>query len=97
MVSAKQGFHFGGADGLLLTTSSSALADQNYKFFFFKFFLLGIFFIYISNAIPKVPYTLSPRPAPLPTHSHFLALAFPCTGAYKVCRTKGPLFPMMAN
>lgn len=35
MVSAKQGFHFGGADGLLLTTSSSALADQNYKFFFF--------------------------------------------------------------
>jgi hypothetical protein len=21
-------------------------------------------------------------PAPLPTHSHFLALAFPCTGAY---------------
>ena len=23
---------------------------------------------------------------PLPTHSPFLALAFPCTGAYKVCR-----------
>ena len=37
------------------------------------------------------------RPAPLPTHSHFLALAFPCTGAYKVCNTKGPLFPVMAN
>jgi hypothetical protein len=30
-------------------------------------FLLDIFFIYISNAISKVPYTL-PRPAPLPTH-----------------------------
>jgi hypothetical protein len=27
-----------------------------------------------------------------PTHSHFLALVFPCTGAYKVCRTNGPLF-----
>jgi hypothetical protein len=26
-----------------------------------------------------------------------LALAFPCTGAYKVCNTKGPLFPMMAD
>ena len=39
----------------------------------------------------------SPCPAPLPTHSHFLALAFPCTGAYKVCKTKGPLFPMMAD
>jgi hypothetical protein len=61
-------------------------------------FLLDIFFIYISNAIPKVPYALPPpHPAPLPTHSHFLALAFPCTGAYKVCKTKGPLFPMMAD
>jgi hypothetical protein len=28
---------------------------------------------------PPLP---SPRPAPQPTHSHFLALAFPCTGAY---------------
>jgi hypothetical protein len=62
--------------------------------------LLDIFFIYISDAIPKVPYTLpipSPCPAPLPTHSRFLALAFPCTGAYKVCNTKGPLFPVMAD
>jgi hypothetical protein len=62
---------------------------------FFKF-LLDIFFIYISNAILKVPYTLPPpcsptHPLPLP------ALAFPCTGAYKVCKTKGPLFPMMAG
>jgi hypothetical protein len=63
--------------------------------FFFQF-LLGIFFIYISNAILKVPYTL-PHPAPLPIHSHFLALVFPCTGAYKVCKTKGPLFLMMAG
>ena len=36
-------------------------------------------------------------PASLPTYSHFLALAFPCTGAYKVFKTKGPLFPMMAD
>jgi hypothetical protein len=34
--------------------------------FFFHLFLLDIFFIYISNAIPKVPYTL-PKPFP-PTH-----------------------------
>ena len=46
---------------------------------FFIYFLLGIFLIYISNVIPKVPHSL-------PTHSHFLALAFPCTGAYKVCK-----------
>jgi hypothetical protein len=59
------------------------------------FFLLGIFLIYISNAIPKVSLTLTPA-TPLPTHSHFLALVFPCNEAYKVCKTKGPLFPVMA-
>ena len=26
-----------------------------------------------------------------------LTLVFPCTGGYKVCKTKGPLFPMMAD
>jgi hypothetical protein len=36
---------------------------------FFKIFLLRIFLNYISNAIPKVPHTLSPTS--LPTHSHF--------------------------
>jgi hypothetical protein len=51
-------------------------------------FLLDIFFIYISNAIPKAPYTL-PRSAPQPTHSCFLALTFPCTGAYALRKTKG--------
>jgi hypothetical protein len=70
-------------------------------FFSFSNFSLGIFLIYISIAILKVPYTFPPPPpppaTPLPTHSHFLALTFPCTGAYKVCKTKGPLFPMMAN
>jgi hypothetical protein len=66
------------------------------SYFLFFNFLLDIFFIYISNAVSKVPYTL-PHPAPLPTHSHFLALAFPCIGAYKVCKTKGPLCPMMAD
>jgi hypothetical protein len=59
---------------------------------FLKNILLGIFLIYISNPILKVPYTLPPNP--LPTHSHFLALAFLCTGAYKVCMSSGPLFPV---
>ena len=39
----------------------------------------------------------SPCPAPQPTHSRFLALAFPCTGANDLRKTKGPLHPMMAN
>jgi hypothetical protein len=64
-------------------------------FYFLYFFKLGIFLVYISNAIPKVPHTHPPNP--LPTHSPFLALAFPCTGAYKVCKSKGPLFPVMAD
>jgi hypothetical protein len=42
-----------------------------FLFFFCLFvlfsFLLDIFFIYISNAIPKVPYTLPPPPC-FPTH-----------------------------
>jgi hypothetical protein len=56
----------------------------NRSFFFFNLnLLLDIFFIYNSNAIPKVPYTL-PCLVPLPTHSHFLALEFPYTGAYMI-------------
>ena len=68
---------------------------HSFIFFFLKYILLGIFLIYISKAIPKVPHTLSPTP--LPTHSYFLALAVPCTGEYKVCKSNGPLFPVMAD
>jgi hypothetical protein len=39
--------------------------------YFFNNFLLGIFLIYISNAIPKVPHTHPPTP--LPTHCPELA------------------------
>jgi hypothetical protein len=42
--------------------------------------------LYQKSPIP------SPCPAPLSSHSHFLALVFPCTGAYEVCNTKEPLF-----
>jgi hypothetical protein len=60
----------------------------------FKYFLLHIFLNHISNAIPKIPYTLPPLPyPPIPI---FLALASPCTGAYTVCMSNGPLFPVMA-
>jgi hypothetical protein len=69
-------------------------ADTNIRIFFL-FFLLGIFLIYIFNAIPKVPHTHLPNP--LPTHSPFLALAFPCTEAYKVCKSNGHLFAVMAD
>jgi hypothetical protein len=70
--------------------------QSHYKINFFFSILLDIFFIYISNVIPKVTYAL-PYLAPLPTHSHYLALVFPYNGACKVCKTKGPFFPVMAN
>jgi hypothetical protein len=76
---------------------SSGVSEDNNSVlkYIFKIFLLDIFFIYISNAILKVPYTLPPPCSP--THSNLLVLVFPCTGAYKVCNTKGPLFQMMDN
>ena len=37
---------------------------KNTQHSFFPFFLLGIYFIYIFNAIPKVPHML-PHPLPL--------------------------------
>ena len=88
-------------NGMLLALASAIQSEDTkhiYYFFFLKFiflFLLGIFLVYISNAIPKVPHTHPPNP--LPTHSPFLSLAFPCTGAYRVCKSKGPLFPVMAD
>ena len=56
-------------------------------------FMLVFFFfnwVFISFTFPM----LSQKS---PTRSHFLALAFPCTKAYKVCTTNGPLFPLMAD
>jgi hypothetical protein len=42
----------------------SSSAEGTSFFFLIYFFLLGIFLIYISNAIPKVPHT---HPPPSPT------------------------------
>ena len=50
-------------------------------------FFIRYFFIYISNAISKVPIPSS-CPAPQPTHSCFLTLAFPCPRAYDLHKTK---------
>jgi hypothetical protein len=61
-------------------------------FFFKLIFLVDIFFIYISNAIPKVPYTpppallpYSPTPASWPWHS-------PVLGHIKFAITRGLSF-----
>jgi hypothetical protein len=64
--------------------------------YFFIIIFIGYLFQLHFQCYPKSP-PHAPPPTPLPTHSHFLALAFPCTEAYKVCRTNGPLFPLMAD
>jgi hypothetical protein len=63
------------------------------KWMYLEDIILGV----VTQSQKKSPILHSPCSAPLHTHSHFLALAFPCTGAYKVCKTKGPLFKMTAD
>ena len=63
--------------------------------FFFPFFIRYLTHLHFQCYTKSPPYP--PTPTPLPTHSPFLALVFPCTGAYKVCKSNGPLFPVMAD
>jgi hypothetical protein len=58
--------------------------------FFFPFFIRYLAHLHFQCYTKSPPYP--PTPTPLPTHSPFLALVFPCTGAYKVCKSNGPLF-----
>jgi hypothetical protein len=58
---------------LKLMTIQGCALDFIIALFFF-YFLLDIFFIYISNAIPKVPYTLPPPYSP----THPILLPGPC-------------------
>jgi hypothetical protein len=65
----------------------------------FFFIIIIIYYVFSSMTFPmlsqKSPIT-SP-PLPYPPILMFLALAFPCTGAYKVFVSDGPLYPVMAN
>jgi hypothetical protein len=56
-------------------------------------------YVFSSITFPMLSQkSLIPSPH-FPTHPFpfFLALVFPCTGAYKVCVSNGPLFPVMAD
>jgi hypothetical protein len=60
------------------------------------FFLFNIFTLFTFQMLSpflvtpqKTPYPLFPSPAHQPTHSCFLALEFPYTGASSLYRTKG--------
>jgi hypothetical protein len=75
---------------------SFLLFKKNSLLFFSHIVLIGYLFQLHFQCCPRSP-SHTPPPTPLHTHSHFLALAFPCIEAYKVCTTNGPLFPLMAN
>jgi hypothetical protein len=61
-------------------------ASFSYSFFFFNKFLLDIFFICISNAILKVPYTLPHSMLPHPLISTSWHWHFPVLGNIKFAR-----------
>jgi hypothetical protein len=71
------------------------LNNTNNNNIFFPFFIRYLTHLHFQCYTKSPPYP--PTPTPLPTHSPFLALVFPCTGAYKVCKFNGPLFPVMAD
>jgi hypothetical protein len=57
-------------------------------YFSFLFYLLGIFLLYISNAIPKVPHT-HPPPIPYPLTPPFWPWRSPVLGHIKFASPKG--------
>jgi hypothetical protein len=68
---------------------------SHFEVIFFPFFIRYLAHLHFQCYTKSPPYP--PTPTPLPTHSPFLALVFPSTGAYKVCKSNGPLFPVMAD
>ena len=62
---------------LFLNGLSLDLWTDLLSFFLIYFFLMRYFLHLHFNCYPKSPQ--APFPTPLPTHSHFLALASPCT------------------
>jgi hypothetical protein len=74
---------------------SKDLVKTLFYFYFFPFFIRYLAHLHFQCYTKSPPYP--PTPTPLPTHSPFLALVFPCTGAYKVCKSSGPLFAVMPD
>jgi hypothetical protein len=66
------------------------LQSFHLNFFFFQFFIRYFLHLHFQCYPERPPFP--PLPAPLPTHSHFLALVFPCTGALKFACPMGLSF-----
>ena len=63
---------------------SQHTVDQILYFIFYQ-----IFSSFTFQMLSQKPSIASPHSAPQHTHSHFLALALPYTGAQNLCKTKG--------
>jgi hypothetical protein len=71
-----------------LSVLCSLKSDQSTKWKISIFFFFCLFIRYFPHLHFKC-YPQSPLyPAPQPTHSHFMALAFLCTGAYDLRKTR---------
>jgi hypothetical protein len=65
------------------------------------YLFIYLFIYYVFSSIP-IPMLSQKSPIPSPSLPYrpipiFLALAFPCTGTYKVYVSNGPLFPVTAD
>jgi hypothetical protein len=72
--------------GAVSEDTSSVPGTHPHQILYFIYIFITYFPQLHFQCYPKSPPY--PPPTPLPTHSHFLALALPCTGAYKVCMSK---------
>jgi hypothetical protein len=96
---AKKNAHFIMKHILMFISSSFIFYAYFYHPNLIDFHNIFLFFnwVFISFTLPMLSQKYPTCSAPTPPPSQFLALAFPCTEADKVCTTNGPLFPLMAN
>jgi hypothetical protein len=74
-------------------------------FFFFNILLSGFIFLYFYYVFTSFTFPMQSQKSPIPSpppHSPThpfppFGPAFPCTRAYKVCKSNGPLFPVMTD
>jgi hypothetical protein len=62
--------------------------NEEKKLYYFSFYFLLDFFSFTFQMLSSKPPIPSPCSARQPTHTCFLALAFPCTEAYNLSNTK---------
>ena len=75
--------------GFLLLWRNSMTMPIFFFFPLYSFFFIIRYFLHLHfKCYTQIPLYPPPHPAPQPTHSHFLALAFPFTGAYDLGKTK---------